>query len=142
MPHRRLLPAFPQPHFMAFAPLDIWLRTLLRGRAILRISPRYWLRLVWCLFTSALGTILTLPERLIWSLFPIPQGGDRTETDAPPPASALTPPTPQVLCILGYFRSGTTHLHYILSCDPANTTPRWYHCLAPQGWFFSWAFLR
>ncbi|MFN7020388.1 MAG: sulfotransferase family protein [Phycisphaerales bacterium] len=121
----RLLP-LPFPHFMAFAPLDVWARMLARAGAWRRISPRYALRIAGGLFTSALGTLLTLPERFLVGV-----------------TIRLRPPRDvKVLCILGYFRSGTTHLHYMLSCDPSATTPRWYQVLAPQGFVLSWAFLR
>lgn len=111
---------------MAFAPLDVWVRMLARAGAWRRISPRYALRIAGGLFTSVLGTLLTLPERLLVGV-----------------TIRLRPPRGvKVLCILGYFRSGTTHLHYMLSCDPRAATPRWYQALAPQGFILSWAFLR
>lgn len=121
----RILP-LPYPHFMALAPLDVWARMLWRGGTWRRISPRYWIRIAGGLFTSTLGTVLTLPERVAFGLW----------------ARAVRPRPVKVLCVLGYFRSGTTHLHYLLSCDPAFCTPRWYQALAPQGFAASWAFLR
>jgi omega-hydroxy-beta-dihydromenaquinone-9 sulfotransferase len=133
MPGRpfKLLPAFPWPHFMAFAPLDAWARVLGRGRAWASIGPRYWPRLGFALFTSALGTALTLPERVV--LAPVMRfwrrrSGGRIDHPA--------------VFVLGYYRSGTTHLHYLLSCDPGLLTPRWHQCLAPQGFVVSWAVLR
>lgn len=115
---------------MGFAPLDCWARLLLGNGAIARISPRYWLRIAGGLFTSSLGTMLTLPERLVLGLV----GGNR--------AKRSSGAEPHVLVILGYYRSGTTHLHYVLSCDPGMVTPRWYQALAPQGFLLSWTVLR
>jgi hypothetical protein len=129
---KRWLPALPRPHFMGLAPLDVWWRMLARGGAWKRVSPRYWLRLAWCVATSALGTALTLPERAAVGAW-LKLRGARSAGEAAPV---------KVLCILGYYRSGTTHLHYVLSCDRAMTTPRWYQVLAPQGWVLSWLFLR
>lgn len=157
---------------MGLAPLDVWVRMLLvgeRGGAWRRLKPGYWLRLAWCVFTSALATALTLPERALVGAW-LSRRWTRLEqsrrvrqpfrgVDDTPSADAISPGaspaatradrrcagvrgTVDVLCVLGYYRSGTTHLHYTLSCDPANTTPRWYQVLAPQGWVLSWVFLR
>jgi hypothetical protein len=116
---------------MAFAPLDAWARLLLRPFAF--PGPRYWPRLAFALFTSAIGTILTLPERiLLWPLLAIARVRTKARIDH----------RPGVVVILGYARSGTTHLHYLLSCDPQFYTPRWAQCLAPQGFILSWTFLR
>lgn len=49
---------------------------------------------------------------------------------------------PGVLVVLGYYRTGTTHLHYLLSCDPENHTPTWSQVLAPQGFVVSWWVLK
>lgn len=115
---------------MAFAPLDAWARVL--RRAGVRISPRFWPRLAWCLFTSAIATVATLPERVI--LAPILAAAYRRRG-----ATAGASPT---VIILGYYRSGTTHLHYLLSCDPRFATPKWYQALAPTGFALSWEGLR
>ena len=45
--------ALPRTHFMAMAPLDVWLRMLWRGR--FSITPKYWLRLAACLGTVGSG---------------------------------------------------------------------------------------
>lgn len=116
---------------MAFAPLDAWARLLFSPPAIPR--PRYWPRLAFALFTSAIGTILTLPERVL--LAPL-LALRRART------KARIAHGPGVVVILGYARSGTTHLHYLLSCDRQFMTPRWAQCLAPQGFVLSWTFLR
>lgn len=128
--HRRFPIARPGPHFMGLAPLDIWLRLLINAR--LRIAPRYWLRLGVNLFYSAFGTIITLPERLaLWPILWWRFRGKPTLTHKP-----------GVVVVLGYFRSGTTHLHYLLSCDRRMYTPRWRQAAAPQGFILVWWVLR
>jgi hypothetical protein len=128
VPHllSELLP-LPYFHIMALAPLDVWLRLLLQPPAV--ISPRYWPRLAFALLCSFGATLLTLPERALYALW---------IRLFPPDSKQLPPP----LFILGYYRSGTTHLHYMLTCDPRLVTPRWYQVLAPQGFAVSWALLR
>jgi omega-hydroxy-beta-dihydromenaquinone-9 sulfotransferase len=121
--------AIPMPHYMAFAPLDAWWRVLRTPGGW--ISPKYWLRLVFVLYTSMLATVATLPERLVfWPL--LEREGRRRDWRLSSPA----------IIVLGYYRSGTTHLHYLLSCDRRNVTPRWYQCLVPQGGPVSWSFAR
>lgn len=135
----RRLP-LPYPHFMAFAPLDVWARMLLKGAAWRRVPARYWTRVGGGLFTSALGTVLTLPERALVGMgLRIAWRFKRTKPTQP---LGSVHGSPKVVCILGYFRSGTTHLHYLMSCDARLCTPRWYQALAPQGFVLSWAFLR
>lgn len=112
----------PYPHFMAFAPIDVWAR-LLAGS---RIGPRYWPRLAFALLSSVLATVLTLPERLVLGVWRPWRRG----------------PAGPVVIVLGYYRTGTTHLHYLLSCDPAMRAPTWCETLAPQGFLLSWSFLR
>lgn len=126
------LPAFPYFHFMAFAPLDCWVRLLSSGGAWRRIEPRYWPRLGLAIATSTLGTILTLPERALVGFWRAIQGRK----------VATAAPSKPIVFVLGYYRSGTTHLHYLLSCDPQLATPRWYQMLAPQGFVVSWTLLR
>ncbi len=129
---RRLIPfAVPYPHFMGFAPLDAWLRLLLFPPAW--IPVRFWLRLALGLFTSALGTAFTLPERLVLAPVLFLVGRRRRHMLAHEPG---------VVVVLGYFRTGTTHLHNLLSCDRRFQTPKWYQALAPQGFAASWTFLR
>ena len=127
-PRRKFWPIVPPTmHFMALAPLDVWLRLLFRPLA--RIEPRYWLRLFIVLLSSTLATLVTLPERLtFWLLFKLVKF--RPES------------LPGPVFVLGHYRSGTTHLHYLLDCDPALFTPKWFHTLAPQGFVVSWTFLR
>ncbi|MFG0314492.1 MAG: sulfotransferase, partial [Phycisphaerales bacterium] len=49
---------------------------------------------------------------------------------------------PQVIVVLGYYRSGTTHLQNLLACDERFVTPRWYQCLAGQGYVLAWSIVR
>ena len=130
-PARRWPIAAPVGHFNGFASPEIWARMLLDAR--LRVPPRYWVRLLWALFSSLCGFLITLPERLVLApLLRLKFRGDR-------PTFAHDP---GVVIVLGYFRSGTTHLHNLLSCDDRFVTPRWRHCVAPQGFWFSWTILR
>lgn len=111
---------------MGFAPLDVWLR-LLTCPAV-TIPPRYWARLALALALSLVWTILTLPERLLTALW-----------------LRLTrprQPLPGPVIILGYYRSGTTLLQYLLGCDPNLYAPNWAQAFAPQGFWLSWFLLR
>lgn len=114
---------------MALAPLDVWFRLLWRGG----VTPRYWPRLVGCLLTSWVGTVVTMPERLVLAAVRLVKFRG---------ASAGFSYEPGVVVVLGYYRSGTTHLHNLLACDPRVVTPRWYQCLAGQGWWVSWSVVR
>lgn len=118
----------PVAHLLALAPLDIWFRMLIGSR----VHPRYWLRLLGIGFTSLIGTIWSLPERVLfgigWGVFK----NDRERFDHPP----------GVLVIVGYYRSGTTHAHNMIACDPEAVTPRWYQALLGQGCWISWAVTR
>lgn len=116
---------------MALASLEVWLRMLVTGGAWRRIRPAYWPRLAVGLFTSTVGTLLTLPERLL--LWPWLRTGKTRANDAR---------GPELLFVLGYYRSGTTHLHYLLSADPRFATPKWYQTLAPAGFVLSWLVAR
>lgn len=132
MPNAKRSPVeIPYPHFMAFAPLDAWARLVLSPPVFPR--PRYWPRLAFALFTSLIGTLLTLPERaLLFPVLALARARSKARIDH----------RPGVVVVLGYARSGTTHLHYLLSCDRQFLTPRWAQCLAPQGFALSWTFLR
>jgi hypothetical protein len=48
-------------------------------------------------------------------------------------AELVAPP----IFILGYWRSGTTHLHNILSCDPTFTSPTTYQTMFPHHFVYS-----
>jgi hypothetical protein len=118
--------AAPYLHFMGFAPLDVWFRLLFRPAV--KIPPRFWLRLVFALGLSSLVTLITLPERLLAALY---LRGTRGRKNLPGP-----------VIILGYYRSGTTLLQYLLSCDPNLYAPHWGQMFAPQGWGLTWTLLR
>lgn len=116
---------------MALAPLDAWARVLLAPP--LHVAPRYWLRLAGAIGSSLVGTAITLPERLLlapWLAMSYQTTGGALDH----PAGSLA--------VLGYFRTGTTHLHYLLNCDRRFVTPRWAQATAPQGFVGSWTFLR
>lgn len=75
----------------------------------------------------------------------VSDGQERRETHpSPRPSPHSAEPErgeggrPPTLVILGYYRTGTTHLHNLLACDPASHTPRWGQVLAPQGFVVSW----
>jgi hypothetical protein len=111
---------------MGFAPLDVWFRLLFRPPAT--IPPRFWPRLVFALFLSLLVTIITLPERALAALYLRLWGRHK--------------PLPGPVIVLGYYRSGTTLLQYLLSCDPNVYSPNWAQVFAPQGWWLTWTLLR
>lgn len=122
---------WPQAHFLGLAPLDVWLRMLWMGRRGFR--PAFALRAAFALWTSFIGTVLTLPERLVlgpWLRLRF--GGGRASLHEGPP----------VVVVLGYYRSGTTHLHYLLSADRRFVTSRWHQVAAGQGGPLSWWILR
>jgi hypothetical protein len=115
-----------QPHFMTLAPLDVWVRLLTRRGARVGLVHVPWVTAG--LFVSALSTVITLPERFgVWAY----RKARRLE-----PERFDHPPG--TIVVVGYFRSGTTHLHYLLSCDPRTVTPRWHQALVPQGFRLSW----
>jgi len=110
---------------LALAPLDAWARIVARSGGV---KPRYWLRFALVLFTSGVGTLLTLPERVLVRIGSTRSGAGEGRLDHPP----------GVLVVAGYYRSGTTHVHNLLACDPGCVTPRWAQAMAPQGFVFSW----
>jgi hypothetical protein len=118
---RWLVPHLP---FLAFAPLDTWWRLLFRPKA--HVPPRYLPRVAVGLLVSAIITLLTLPERLLVGLWLRLRGKS---------------PLPGPVIILGYYRSGTTHLQFLLSRDPNLVSPRWTQALSPQGFAVSWSLL-
>lgn len=126
-PRRRRGIALPVAHLMGLAPLDVWARILARSGGV---HPRYWLRLGFILFTSFVGTVCSVHDRvLIWAHWRLWRW--RIEAHRP-----------EVVVILGYYRSGTTHLHNLMSCDTRFVTPRWYQCLAGQGFWLGWSVMR
>ncbi|MFT5423648.1 MAG: hypothetical protein ACI89L_001429 [Phycisphaerales bacterium] len=124
---------------MGLAPLDVWARLLWSGgrRGRLGGGWRYLPRVGFALLTSFVATVLTLPERVVLGVWLRARdcvrgggrgGGPRIERET--------------VVITGYYRSGTTHLHNLMSCDRRFVTPRWVQALAPQGWVVSWWALR
>lgn len=121
--HQQSLPA-PFPPIFCLAPLDVWWRFLTSPTP--SISWKYLPRVGVGLLLSTIATVITLPERLavgallrVW----------RPRRAAP-------------VIILGYYRSGTTFLQFLLDRDPALLSPKWNEALAPQGYVLSWTFLR
>ena len=118
----------PVAHLLALAPLDVWFRMLIGSR----IHPRYWIRLLGIGFTSLIGTVWSLPERILFGICWVMLKKDPERFEHPP----------GVLVIVGYYRSGTTHAHNLIACDPEAVTPRWYQALLGQGLWLSWAVTR
>ena len=85
-------------HANTMAPFGVWLRVLWENGGA---SPAYWGRLSRILAATALASPLRLAERLRF-------GG----------AVARTKIDPAPVFVLGVARSGTTHLHNLLSRDP------------------------
>ena len=120
---------WPVAHLLALAPLDVWMKMLRRADSV---RPRYWPRLSFILFTSFVGTVISMHERVLWCIWSlIPANRER-----------LKQSQPDVIVILGYYRSGTTHLQNLLACDQRFITPRWYQCLAGQGYILAWSIIR
>ncbi len=128
-PTKRHSIAMPTAHLMALAPLDIWIRLLISARGV---HPRYWLRAAFILFTSFIGMACCVHERLVMLPIRLIKFGRDAVFDHPP----------GVVIVVGYYRSGTTHLHNLLSCDRRVVTPRWYQALGPQGFWFGWSLIR
>jgi len=112
--------------FLGFAPLDVWWRLLTRPPVWIPI--RYWPRVGLGLALSLVVTILTLPERFLLAVARWFRGR-RHRGPAP-------------VFILGYYRSGTTHLQFLLDRDPHLYSPLWYQALSPHGFVVSWFLLR
>ena len=104
---------FPFSHAGMLIPLDIWLRQIAAAR--FRIGLKYLPRMLVTLSVSTCNTILTLPERLITRLLIRGYSG-------PPP-----------VFILGTHRSGTTHLHTLMSQDPQFCAPQLWQAVNPAG---------
>ena len=120
---RQPFPA-PFPPIFCLAPLDVWLRFLTAPTP--RIGVRYWPRVLVGLVLSTCATLITLPERLLVGAL----------------LRVWRPRRPAPVVILGYYRSGTTYLQFLLDRDPALVSPKWNQALAPQGYLVSWTFLR
>lgn len=98
-------------HTFALAPFATWVR-LLRENGV--GDPGYRARLARVLLTSIFAAPARIVERVVW-------GGRvrRTAIRAP-------------LMILGYGRSGTTHLHNLLARDPGHASVTTLQCIAPS----------
>lgn len=121
-PSAAFLRVYPFATMGALAPLDVWLPQLVRAR--FRVGLVYAPRLLATLALSAINTVLTTPERL---LVPLLLRGRRIK--AP-------------VFILGVHRSGTTHLHNMLSLDPLFVAPTSWQVMNPHGFFVSGRLLR
>jgi len=128
-PDRKLSIAWPVTHVLALAPLDVWIRIVKRAGGV---DPAYWARFAFILITSFVGTICTVHERIVLAgIRRLKFGRDpRVEHEA------------GSIIILGYYRSGTTHLQNLMSCDAGFVSPRWSQCLAGQGFLIGWSILR
>lgn len=98
-------------HTFAMSPFSAWVR-LLRENG--RGDAGYRGRLAGVLLASAAAAPLRLAERAVYG-----RRVRRTDIDPPP------------LMILGYGRSGTTHLHNLLAQDPGHGSVTTLQCIAP-----------
>lgn len=108
---------YPFSHIGILAPLDVWLGRL--AAAGFRVPVQYAARLLVVLAFSAVNTILSLPERLLLPFMLRRRG------------------VPDPVFILGIHRSGTTHLHNLLSLDERFCAPLTYQTINPIGFLFS-----
>jgi omega-hydroxy-beta-dihydromenaquinone-9 sulfotransferase len=95
----------------------LW-KVLRRNRG--RVNWRYLPRLAFLLFLGGANSYIARLERV----------ADGEDIAA---AELVAPP----IFILGYWRSGTTHLHNILSCDPTFTCPTSYQAMFPHHFVYS-----
>lgn len=107
----------PFSNLLCFTPIDRWVVLLWQAR--FRVGLKYIPRLVVTLIASVIGTIVALPERLLCPLL-----------------MRRDPPDP--VFIVGMLRSGTTHLHNLLSLDPQFRSPRNYEVFNPHGFLSGW----
>lgn len=93
-------------------------KVLLRNRG--RVNCRYLHRLAFLLVLGGINSYLACLEHAV----------DGEDIAA---AELREPP----IFILGYWRSGTTHLHNLLSCDPAFACPTSYQTMFPHHFVYS-----
>ncbi len=93
-------------------------KVLLRNRG--RVYWRHLPRLAYLLVLAGLNSYIACLERAI-------DGEDIAAADL------VAPP----IFILGYWRSGTTHLHNLLNCDPNFTCPTAYQAMFPHHFVYS-----
>jgi hypothetical protein len=98
--------------------LSTLFKVLLRNHG--RVSWRYLPRLAFLLVLGGLNSYLACLEDAV----------DGKDIAA---AQLVGPP----IFILGYWRSGTTHLHNLLSCDPSLTCPTSYQAMFPLHFVYS-----
>lgn len=98
--------------------LSTLLRVLLRNR--IRVHWRYLPRLAYLLVLGVINSYLARLEKAVDG-----EGIAAAELVAPP------------IFILGYWRSGTTHLHNLLGCDPGFTCPTSYQSMFPHHFVYS-----
>ena len=107
-------------HPSCMAPLGVWARLLWENRGV---APAYWGKLGRALLLTTLVSPLRLAERVRYGR-----------------QVAHTTVDPQPLFILGYARSGTTHLHNLLQRDPRYGTVSTFQAIVPtffligRGW--------
>ena len=99
----------------------LW-RVLVRNR--FQVAPRYWDRLLYLFFMAGFNSVLACFER---------RCNDHKIKGTKP----VAPP----VFIIGCWRSGTTHLHNLLSLDENFTTPTYYQAMFPHHFVYSqpWA---
>lgn len=108
---------YPFSHIGVLWPLDLWLGRLAAAR--FRVDLRCLPRLAVVLAFSAVNTVLSLPERLLM------------------PVLLRRRRVPDPVFIVGVHRSGTTHLHNLLSLDGQFCAPLAYQTLNPAGFLFT-----
>ena len=107
----------PFSNLLTFIPLDYWARLLIQPGG--QVGLIYVPRLIVTLIGSAIGTLIALPERVLAPLLL------RHKVDAP-------------VFVVGIHRSGTTHLHNLLSLDKQFRAPRNYEVFNPLGFMTGW----
>lgn len=90
-----------------------WVKLLARYR--FAVGPRHLHRVVGITLFSAINSLLGVVERAVY--------GHQI-------ARARIHPAP--LFIIGHWRTGTTHLHELLTLDPNHTFPNTYECFVPN----------
>jgi hypothetical protein len=93
-------------------------RVLWRNRR--RLYWPYFPRLAYLAGLAAFNSYLALFEKAV--------NGEKIAA-----AELIAPP----IIILGYWRSGTTHLHNLLNCDPSFTSPTAYQVMFPHHFVYS-----
>jgi hypothetical protein len=98
--------------------LSTLFRVIMRNQA--RVNWRYLPRLAFLLVLGGLNSYLARLE-------------DAVDGEDIAAAQLVGPP----IFILGYWRSGTTHLHNLLNCDPSLTCPTAYQTMFPRHFVYS-----